>query len=268
MPSRDNPDFPDRESAAELLLALAHDCSNLLAVAELGARNAARALTPGSRASRDLQTVRDVINRMGVMLQRIRAFARPHASAPEPLNLNDLVRYVSSLLAPILGDPAGPRLNLDPALPVVEADRLELEQVLMNLLLNASQAASPQGKVAVETRTLVLDRPRTGSRAPVATGVYAQLAVSDTGRGMSEEALAHVFEPFFTTKAPGEGSGLGLAGSRRIVERCGGSIFIESAPHQGTRVEVLLPARTSGSLNQPWRLQSSSPQTPSARVQQ
>jgi signal transduction histidine kinase len=109
MPSRDVPGAPDREIIAQLVLALAHDCRNLLAIAELGARNAARALPRDTRAHGDLQIVRDVIDRMGVLMQRIRAFSRPHEVVPEPLNPNDLVRYVSSILAPLFGDRRQPQ---------------------------------------------------------------------------------------------------------------------------------------------------------------
>lgn len=260
MPSSDKPVEPDRESIAQLVLALAHDCSNLLAIAELGARNAARDLPRGTRAHGDLQIVRDVIDRMGVMMQRIRAFSRPHEVVPEPLNLNDLVRYVSSILAPLFGDRAALRLSLDPALPVIEADRLEMEQVLMNLLLNAREATAPQGHIAVQTRAIVIDKTDAGNHAALTTGVYAQVTVTDTGRGMTEATLARVFEPFFTTKVAGAGTGLGLAGSRRIVERSGGSILIESDTRQGTRVKVLLPARIAGALGHPRR-------TPGARRQ-
>jgi two-component system cell cycle sensor histidine kinase/response regulator CckA len=260
MTSRDKSDAPDRESIAQLVLALAHDCGNLLAIAELGARNAARDLPRGTRAHGDLQIVRDVIDRMGVMMQRIRAFSRAHEVVPEPLNLNDLARYVSSILAPLFGGRAVLRLNFEPALPPIEADRLEMEQVLMNLLLNAREATAPQGHIDVETRVVVIDNTDAGNKAALATGVYAQLTVSDNGRGMTEATLAQVFDPFFTTKSVGAGTGLGLAGSRRIIERSGGSILIESDARQGTRVKVLLPARTAGALGQPRRAPGARPQ--------
>jgi signal transduction histidine kinase len=241
-------DKTDREDIAELVLALAHDCSNLLAVAQLSLRSAGRALDRGAPAHANLQIVREIIDRMGVMMQRIRALSRGHDLVPELLSLNDLARYVCSILGPVFGEQARLTLRLDPALPLIEADRLEMEQVLMNLLLNARAASAPGGQIGVETCTVVIDKASASTTRRPATGVYARLTVIDTGRGMTEAALAHVFEPFFTTKAAEEGTGLGLAGSRRIVERCGGCIFIHSDTNRGTRVEVLLPARSAGAL--------------------
>jgi two-component system cell cycle sensor histidine kinase/response regulator CckA len=250
MSGKDNVGAPHRESVAELVLALAHDCNNLLAVAQLSARRVARTLDRGTPALGDLKVVLDTIDRMGVLMQRIRALSRPHDLALEALNLNDLVRYVSSILGPLFGDHVDLALELDPALPAIEADRLEMEQVLMNLLLNGREAIASEGRIVVDTTTIVIDGPTAGARK-LATGAYVRLAVTDTGQGMTEAALAHVFEPFFTTKTAGEGSGLGLAGSRRIVERLGGSIFIKSDVGLGTRVDVFLPIHAPSAVGDP-----------------
>jgi len=264
MSGKDSTGAPDRESVAESVLALAHDCNNLLAVAQLIARRAARTLDRGTSALTDLKVVLDTIDRMGVLMHRIRALSRPDLVL-EPLNLNDLVRYVSSLLGPLFADHVDLALELDPALPAIEADRLEMEQVLMNLLLNGREAIASEGRIVVETTTIVIDRPTSGARK-LATGAYVRLAVTDTGQGMTKAALAHVFGPFFTTKAAGEGSGLGLAGSRRIVERLGGSILINSDIGLGTRVEVFLPVHAPSAVGDPRAplRRSASGQRPSA----
>jgi signal transduction histidine kinase len=242
MSSRRKIGAADRDSIAEIVLALAHDCSNLLAVAEFSAASAAREVDQESWASANLRIVRDALDRLSVMMQRIRAYSGRQEIVPEALSLNDLVKYVSSTLGPFLGEHVTLTQMLEPALPAIEADRLEMEQVLMNLLLNAREAIAPQGRIAVETRTIVLEEPRVNTSGHLGAGIYVLLAVADSGPGMSQATLARVFEPFFTTK--GDGGGLGLAGSRRIVERYGGSIFIESSPGQGTRVEVFVPTRT------------------------
>jgi two-component system cell cycle sensor histidine kinase/response regulator CckA len=256
---------PDRESVAEIVLALAHDCSNLLAVAELSARSAARDVNEGTRAHTDLTIVREVIDRIGVIMQRIRVLSRKDALVPELLSLNDIVRYVSSILRPLFGEGVDLTLKLDPALPTVEADRLQVEQVVLNLLLNAREAIAPRGQIAVETAAVVIDKPNAdGGRLP--QGEYAHLAVIDSGPGMSEATMAQAFEPFFTTKLAGRGSGLGLAGSRRIIEHYGGLIVLQSEPGRGTRVEVFLPARIPAALPGLTRGPSTHRQAPEARA--
>src|SRR4029077_14871143 len=160
---------------------------------------------------------------------------------PTELEVNDVVTAMERTFRGLLGDQLDLALGLDPAVGPVVADRSQLEQVLVNLVLNArdAMAGNERGELRIETTPLTLTRPdRTSAGVEVPSGDYVVLRVRDTGRGMDSETRARAFEPFFTTKRAGEGIGRGLAPAYGIVRQSGGFIWIESEPGRGTAVSV------------------------------
>jgi two-component system, cell cycle sensor histidine kinase and response regulator CckA len=226
-----------------------------------------RPRTPNGKAQpRELGQHVEEVRRAGeqgaAMTQQLLAIARKQAAEPRPVQLNEIVASTQNLLRRLIGEQIELVLDLDPGLdPVLDpahdqtldpgaglvlADPAQLRQVLLNLVLNARDAMPRGGKITVSTR--VAEFPRqvsvevSSNGKPGGAHRAISLAVTDNGCGMDVETRARLFEPFFTTKKPGEGTGLGLATVQRIVSETGGTISVESAASQGTRIEVFLPA--------------------------
>jgi PAS domain S-box-containing protein len=179
--------------------------------------------------------------RAGNLTKQLLAFARKQIIEPHTLNLNDLIVEMDKLLRPIIG--SNIQLITRPAsnLGWVRADAGQIEQVIMNLAINARDAMPTGGTLTIETSNEILDRAYMLGHQQVAEGAYVLLSVSDTGVGMDAEVQAHAFEPFFTTKAVGKGTGLGLATCYGIIEQHGGHIWIYSEVGQGTSFKIYLP---------------------------
>ena len=150
------------------------------------------------------------------------------------------------MLKRLLGDHIELTTAFDPTLPAVLADAGQLEQVLINLVVNARDAMAAGGRITIATATAQLDANATIGRVRVKAGAYVVLAVSDTGAGMDQKTKDRLFEPFFTTKAPGKGTGLGLAAVQGIVTQSGGYVTVESEPLRGTSFKVYLPVAEPG----------------------
>jgi hypothetical protein len=207
---------------------ITHDFNNLLTV--IGGY--ADLLSEDLPDSDALREIRRACGRATQLTRRLLAFTRRQPVAPEPLDLVDLLGQMETLLPRVLGDHirvevAGPGRPLH-----VLADPGQLDQVLLNLALNARDAMPRGGTLSF---ALSEEQP------PGRSGPWARLVVRDTGHGMDAETLSHLFEPYFTTKAPGEGTGLGLASVYGIVTQAGGSLRCESAPGRGTAFDILLP---------------------------
>jgi signal transduction histidine kinase/ActR/RegA family two-component response regulator len=239
------------ESLGQLAGGVAHDFNNLLAailsytgfVTEGLVAMAAGSSDPrSSELLSDLQQISRAAARGADLTRRLLTFGRREVVRPQVLVLDDVVRGVEPLLRRSLG----PHIELSTPLARdlwrIEADPGQLEQVLVNLAVNARDAMSGAGRLAIETAnvTIVPDGPPT--LPPVQPGRYVQLRVSDTGQGMSPDVAARAFEPFFTTKPKGHGSGLGLATVHGIVGQAGGGLRIESTPGQGATIVALWPA--------------------------
>ena len=170
------------------------------------------------------------------LVRQLLAFSRKQVMEPQVVDLNALVSDTARMLRPLLGEDVQVVTRLDPALGRVRVDPAQIEQVLMNLAVNARDAMPSGGTITLETADVSV--PASGETAPAR---QAALTVRDTGHGMDEKTRAHVFEPFFTTKAGSGGTGLGLSTVYGIVQQSGGQIAVESAPGRGSCFRILLP---------------------------
>jgi PAS domain S-box-containing protein len=238
------------ESLGQLAGGVAHDFNNLLAVilnyAGFVAEEIAAALTAegGERwksTQGDVEQIQRAAERASQLVHQLLAFGRREVVRPQVLDLNAVVAEVEQLLRRTLGEHVRLTTSLDPELWRTLADPGQVEQVLVNLAVNARDAMRSGGMLTIETANLELDEDDPARRTTLAVGRYVRLRVSDTGEGMTEEVLQHAWEPFFTTKGKGEGSGLGLATVYGIITQAGGDVQLDSALGTGTTVSVLLP---------------------------
>ncbi|MGH7631580.1 MAG: PAS domain S-box protein, partial [Gemmatimonadales bacterium] len=232
------------EAVGRLAGGIAHDLNNMLA-AILGFSDfLARSLEPGDHRRHDVEQIAQAANRSASLTRQLLAFARRELIRPRRLDLNAIVRRTESMLRPVLGPGIELGFKLSSELGVVYADPGQVEQIVMNLVLNARDAMPQGGRVTIETMSLVLGRssvpPQLAGELPP-LGRYLMLSVSDTGHGMDAATLQRIWEPFFTTKPVGEGTGLGLSAVYGAVKQSGGFVWAESEPGRGTIVGVYWP---------------------------
>jgi PAS domain S-box-containing protein len=234
------------ESVGKLAGGIAHDFNNLITAIKLHGELLLDITPPDDERHGDLQAIQAAADRAAALTRQLLAFSRRQLLRPEPLDVNEIVRGLSRTITRLLGADITVRTDLCDAPGMVMADPGQVEQVLVNLLLNARDAMPPEGgRIVIETRPAELDGTPIDGVTPV-PGAYVQLSVSDNGAGMDAAVRARAFEPFFTTKAPGEGTGLGLSTVYGIVKQTGGYVFCESRPGTGTSFRVFLPRTTSG----------------------
>jgi PAS domain S-box-containing protein len=218
------------EAIGRLAGGVAHDFNNLLTVINGYSDVLLDQMPEDSTDHADLAMIRDAGERAAALTAQLLAFSRRTIIAPKALNLNTVVERLVKMCKRIIGEHIALDTQLDPELASVMADSGQIEQVIMNLVVNARDAMPRGGKLAITT-----------SNIRTLNGHYARLAVSDTGEGMTDEIRARVFEPFFTTKPQGHGSGLGLATAYGIVEQANGQIRVDSTPGEGSSFSVILP---------------------------
>ena len=189
----------------------------------------------------DLVQINQNANRAAALVSQLLAFSRKQTLRPETLDLRDTISDLIHLLNRLVGEKVRLTLSHDPVLKPVCADKRQLEQVLMNLVVNARDAMPEGGEIRIETEVLSLDEPFTRDRATVQPGEYVMVKVIDGGVGIPADKLQKVFEPFYTTKRTGEGTGLGLSTVYGIVKQTGGFIFVDSVQGTGTEFTILLP---------------------------
>jgi PAS domain S-box-containing protein len=233
------------EAIGRLAGGLAHDFNNQLYALSGFAHFVAR--DPGLSASsrQDLLQVQQAGERMAAMTRQLLAFARQQVLSPEVLDLNAAVTDAQPLLQRLIGSNIGIQLSCSGGPKWVRVDRSQLVQVVMNLVINARDAMSDAGNVAIRTETLEVSPGQLTDRlgVPMEPGAYAELAVSDPGAGIGPDEIPRIFEPFYTTKAGGGGTGLGLATVDGIVSQSGGRILVESVLGRGTTVRVFFPLK-------------------------
>ena len=228
------------EAVGQLAGGIAHDFNNLLTGILSYTDLVLEELRPGDPIRDDLEQIRHAAQRAAALTRQLLAFSRRQVLQPHVLSLNGCVAELEAMLRRLLGADVTLETELDPGLWYVQADPGQLEQVLVNLVVNARDAMAAGGRVTIATANLSLSH-----------GAYVTLSVSDTGIGMDAQTQARIFDPFFTTKEPGKGTGLGLSTVYGIVEQSGGHITVESAPGQGATFTVFLPRQNGPALGSP-----------------
>jgi len=229
------------ESVGRLAGGIAHDFNNLLTVILGGIELTRFELGPSHPALEYLADAEDAADSAGTLTKQLLAFSRKQIIAPKVLNLNEVIARVERMAQRLLGEDVVLRTLCAPNLGFVRFDPGQVEQIIVNLAVNARDAMPHGGSLTIETRNVRLDGDYVEAHPGVELGDYVLLAVSDSGTGMSEEARAHLFEPFFTTKGPGKGTGLGLAMVYGAVQQNGGRIEVYSEPEHGTTFKIYLP---------------------------
>jgi hypothetical protein len=221
---------------------VAHDFNNLLSVIINYATFVADATTNDAAVHDDVEQIQFAAERAAALTRQLLLFARRETTEPEVLDLNVVMYGVESMLSRSLGAHIDFRAISGTELPSILADRSQIEQVLLNLAVNARDAMPEGGVLTIETRHVYFDDEDEMEYSDLAPGTYVQLTVSDTGVGMSEAVQSKIFEPFFTTKSAGEGTGLGLATVYGVVSKFGGTVHVYSEVGVGTTFRVYFPA--------------------------
>ncbi len=230
------------EAVGQLAGGIAHDFNNILQ-AILGYTEMARSgLASTDQRARDLEQVKTSAERAARLTQQLLAFSRRQMIQPQDIDLNRVVTNLSQMLPRVIGEHIELNLKLGLGAGGVHADPGALEQVLMNLCMNARDAMPGGGQIAIETQSAVLNDAFCQTHPWAAPGRYALLSVTDSGDGMAPETVEHIFEPFFTTKGPGEGTGLGLSMVYGIIKQHQGLIHCLSEPNKGTYFNIYLPS--------------------------
>ena len=230
------------EAIGRLAGGVAHDFNNILAIITSCTEFLRDRIDPAAPPSVYVENIRKATERGTSLTKQMLAFSRTSAIQLQILDLNERLREISKLLRPLLGDDV--EILIVPRSPsaIIEADPGQLDQIVVNLAVNARDAMPRGGRLTIETSNIEFDNSYARSPIALAPGRYVMLAVTDNGMGMDAETQAHIFEPFFTTKEKGKGTGLGLATVYGIVKQSGGYIWVYSEPGNGTTFKVYLPA--------------------------
>jgi two-component system, cell cycle sensor histidine kinase and response regulator CckA len=231
------------DSVGQLAGGIAHEANNMMSVVLGCADYVLQRTDLPEQVRQDVDQIWRAAKRTAGITQQLLAFSRRQMLQPQVLDLNATVRELEPILNRALGETRAVRMHLSPSLGLVRADPGQLEQVLVNLTLNARDAMNEGGRLTIETMNVMLD-PAYAATKPVETlepGEYAALVVTDTGHGMDQATLARIFEPFFTTKPVGQGTGLGLSTVYGIVKQSGGFIWAYSEPGLGTTFKLYFP---------------------------
>lgn len=229
------------EALGRLAGGIAHDFNNLLA----GILGCAEAISPAftndNPAQEDIQAIEKACERGRQLVQQLMAFSRRQVAAPKIINLNTVIQGMAQLIQRAIGSPIQLTLELDPNLKAIQMDVSQLEQILMNLALNARDAMPTSGRLIIKTANAWVDETSALDGLPNRPCETVELSVTDTGTGMSPEVLSKIFEPFYTTKEAGKGTGLGLSTVYGIIQQNKGGISVYSIPAMGSTFKIFLP---------------------------
>src|SRR6202521_1520828 len=229
------------EALGRLAGGVAHDFNNLLTVIKGHSELLIDRMKPADVFYGSTQQIMRTADRAASLTRQLLAFSRMQVLQPRILDVNTLVADMSKLLRRLVREDIEFGFQLGDSLGRVKADPGQIEQVLLNLTVNASDAMPQGGKLTIETKKLKVDEAYARARPPLRPGHYVQLVVTDTGHGMDAATKSRIFEPFFTTKEAGKGTGLGLATVYGVVTQSGGFIWVETSPGNGARFEIYLP---------------------------
>jgi two-component system cell cycle sensor histidine kinase/response regulator CckA len=198
-------------------------------------------LPPGNPLAKNATEIRKAAERAAILTRQLLAYGRKQILQPESLDLSAIIAGMKNTLMHLMGRGVEVRFSPDAGLKFVKADAGQIEQVIMNMIINARDAMPNGGILTLETANVSFDRESVGSYPELKPGDYVMLAITDTGAGMSAEVKARAFEPFFSTKSVGQGTGLGLSTCYGIVKQSGGHISVYSEPGRGTTFKIYLP---------------------------
>jgi two-component system, cell cycle sensor histidine kinase and response regulator CckA len=230
------------EAVGQLAGGVAHDFNNILTAIVGYTDLLAADFSPNDRRLEDLEEIRKSARRAAALTRQLLAFSRKQVLEPRVIDLNDIVQNLDKMLRSLISENIDLKTHFAKDLQATRADPTQVEQVIMNLAINARDAMPEGGTLTIETSNATLDAEYAARHVSVLPGPYVMLAVTDTGCGMDEDTKARIFEPFFTTKPAGRGTGLGLSTVYGIVKQHGGNIWLYSEPGKGTTFKVYMPA--------------------------
>jgi PAS domain S-box-containing protein len=230
------------ESIGRLAGGIAHDFNNMITAILGNAEMVKELLPPGSKTYAKIETIERAAESAANLTKQLLAFSRKQIISPRIINLNTIVENIRKMLLTLIGENISLHLNTDSGLNTIMADPGQLEQIILNLTVNARDAMPSGGHLCIETRNVEFDEDYSRMHLNTVPGTYVMLAISDTGTGMSKDAIDHCFEPFFTTKGIGKGTGLGLATVYGNVRQIGGTIELYSELEHGTTFKLYFPA--------------------------
>jgi two-component system cell cycle sensor histidine kinase/response regulator CckA len=229
------------EAVGRLASGIAHDFNNLLTAIQGHAQFLTEDLEPEHPSRADVDEILHSSERAAALTRQLLAFSRGQSLEPETIQLNGIVSAMERLLRRVISEDIAVESILDPQLWTVRADPSQIEQILVNLMVNARDAMPTGGRITIKTTNAELATSYAQRREEVEPGEYVMLAISDTGIGMDRDTQARIFEPFFTTKGPDKGTGLGLSTVFGIVKQMGGHVYVYSEPGQGSTFKVYFP---------------------------
>ena len=247
------------ETVGRLAGGIAHDFNNLLTAIAGYSDLVLSRLGEDNPLSADVREIRKAGDRASALTRQLLAFSRMQVLKPKVLDLNDVVVDTKKMLGHLIGENIELLTILGENLGRVKVDKSQIEQILLNLVVNARDAMPNGGRITIETSDVDLDDSFATRQVAISPGPYVMLTVTDTGSGMDEITMSHIFEPFFTTKEQGKGTGLGLATVYGIVKQSNGYIWVYSEPGRGTTFKIQLPRVDGEAEEETPRRQSTSP---------